>query len=348
MPFQQTSVSPISPTGSPVTNLIEGLMKGYHAAKIRQSTGRTQQLKDSLLEAEAKKYHQQMQDPYGNLPAGAVGQGVGLQRMKESGNPAYQLVKSMLEGQNKQRQSMQDSREMYARGRGFAMLPAAEKSRMVGLGVGMGMDPSEVTKELLSGKTLTQMAQEKGINLAEVQERRALSSGTVAKTRSRQAFIKEIVNLEKNVQGPIESMGRKFMGYSTNQVISAIKNKNPDEQGKMLAARALQPELATLRLAAGQGKAGIQAVMEMKRAALGNSKVFESTISPKARTAMSNYLNKWLQDAVDAYSTTIERAGEFTGKPEFKDTARRVKKSSSDRYSTFNPETGEFSDDTPR
>src|SRR5690606_6694261 len=89
----------------------------------------------------------------------------------------------------------------------------------------------------------------------------------------------------------------KIKGYSINQIADAISGENPDMQARALAARALVPELNSLRLKIMGGNIGIEALNELKHTSLGELKVVESLIDSKTFEQAQKYMNQWIDEA---------------------------------------------------
>jgi hypothetical protein len=194
-------------------------------------------------------------------------------------------------------------------GGGFDKLPANEKKRAVGLTTAMGLDPVEGTQQLRSGKSLQDIAKEKGVKLEDFTPVYPLGEENIKQLQRRTGYVSEIKNLEKNIAGATGKYQNKIFGYSFDQAADALSGENPDEQGKVLAARALQPELSALRLKVAGGNIGIEAIRELADKSMGNLKVFESLVDTEAYNAMQKYMTKWLEEAANEFQKNQEDYG---------------------------------------
>ena len=194
-------------------------------------------------------------------------------------------------------------------GGGFDKLPTNEKKRAVGLMNAMGVDPVEGTRLLRSGVSPSQYAQENNIKIDDVTPVYPLGEENIKQLQRRNGFVKEIKNLEGNLAGAMGEYQNKIMGYSLDQVADALTGENPDKQGKVLAARALQPELAALRLKVAGGNIGIEAINELKSKSLGDLKILESLVDTPTYLAMQKYMTKWLEQATNEFQRTQEDYG---------------------------------------
>lgn len=285
-----------------------------------------------LQNARIKALNQKANLPFGGAIApGAIGQAMWLNKIKDTYGEDSKQYKDALESHTAELESAKSIRERNAalsNSTSFKTLPSAEKSRSIATAVGMGYDPTEAASRLSGGKTLRDLATEKNVKLEDVDPVYPMPGETMKQLGNRKAFLSEIKSLEGNINSASELGGRKFAGYSPTQIISAIKNDNPKMQGKILGARALQPELAGLRLKMAGGAVGIEAIREMKDAALGNSKIFESMVSPEARVEMNKFITKTLEEAVGAYNKSIKgnyALGKRTNETEKNDEDKQTK-----------------------
>ena len=194
-------------------------------------------------------------------------------------------------------------------GASYDKLPVNEKKRAIGLTTAMGIDPIEGDKMLRSGKNLKDIAEEKGMKLEDLTPMYPLGEENVKQLQKRAGYVNEIKNLETKLIKPLAKYQNKIAGFSLEQVADALEGKNPDEQGQVLAARALQPELVALRLKVAGGNIGIEAIKELQNKSLGNLRVVEGLVDTKTYTAMQNYMTQWLEEAANEYSRTMEDYG---------------------------------------
>lgn len=278
--------------------------------KKTQTMLEAQPILNQLRMAQAARANQLASDPFGgHVPSGAAGESYWMAQLKNRYGSDSDIVKNaqkQLDLENELKQSNITRRSQINNAQAYSSLPADEKKRVVATAVGMGYDPSEASRLLNSGKTLSDMSQEKGIDLKEVQPVYPLGGETLKQMQKRGAFANEIKVLQTRINEATKGYGRRLAGYSPKQVMDAISNENPDQQGRYLAARALAPELNALRLNAMNGKVGIEAIKHLTEKAGQNSKVFESLISDDARQSMNNYMSQWIDEAQNAYSDNLQ------------------------------------------
>lgn len=295
----------------------------------------------ALHQANIDKIREELKLPFaGNIPPGSVGQALYVNMIKGKygeNSPEYQMAKQSYEADLSHTKATVDRQQQLVNSGMFRALNADDKRRVIAYAVGMGYTPDEAAKELSNGNTLQDLSERKGVNLSDVTPNYALTTASITNLANRKAFTNEITYLESKIAEPMSKVSRKFAGYSPVQLWGAISGKmTPDEQGKILAARALQPDIAALRTRAQQGQVGIEAIREFQDKALGNLKVMESTISPEAYLAMDKYLNQWINDASSIFNRSIEK-GAALGNPPSK--IESLEKKATKR---FNRETGDF------
>jgi hypothetical protein len=215
----------------------------------------------------------------------------------------------VLESQLKHLQKVTDRSADMTAGGAFDKLPTNEKKRAVGLMNAMGVDPIKATTLLRSGVSPTDYAKENNIDIAGVTPVYPLGEENIKQLQRRTGFVNEIKNLEGNLATAMGEYQNKVMGYSLDQVADALTGENPDKQGRVLAARALQPELAALRLKVAGGNIGIEAINELKKKSLGDLKIIEGLVDTKTYLAMQKYMTKWLEDATNEFQRTQEDYG---------------------------------------
>ena len=297
----------------------------------------------ALEQAHINQINEETKLPFGGkLPAGDVGQALYTNMIKSKygeNSQEYRMAKESYEANLEHNRATSDRQRQLISSGMFRSLPSSEKERVVSYAVGMGYTPDSAAKELSTGKTLQDLADQKGINLSDVNPNYALTTPVITAMTNRTAFVKEIQNLESKIIEPLSKTFPRYAQYSIPQIVSAISNKNPDEQGKILAARAMQPELAAFRIkaAAPNAQVGIQAIDELQDKALGNLKIIEATVSPETYRAMQGYISQWTGDAVNVFNESLHEQSKLG--ENFKSNTTEINKKATKR---FNRETGKF------
>ena len=196
--------------------------------------------------------------------------------------------------------------EQIIRGEQWNKQPAQFKAQQLAIARGMGLSSTEATKAFLEGKTPEDLAKERDIDLKTVDPLYPTSNENIKQGQIKESLLKELVSLEGDL-AKVQA-GRKFIGFSPSQIVNALKNDNPEEQGMILAANALQPELSALRgrIALPGSTLGIESLREIESRSLGRLKTFEPLVSDKARAAMNKYITSYIQRASGEYNKNMK------------------------------------------
>jgi hypothetical protein len=188
-----------------------------------------------------------------------------------------------------------------ASGYNFQSLPPPEKSYAIAQVAGMGVDPMQAASMLNNGQTISSVATQRGLDPNNLPTPLyAATPQTVQLIQRRDQALNEINSIMPNITNSIAPYARQFAGYSPSQISSAIQNDNPDQQSRFLAARALQPEMSSLRLKAMGGNIGIEAIREVNNQSMGNIKSFQGLVSPKVYSSAQNYVDQWINQGANA------------------------------------------------
>lgn len=216
-------------------------------------------------------------------------------------NELNNLIKQSLQQNIASQQGRTELNLKRAQGLEFNSLPAEYKTQILALGGGMGIDPDTMTKELMSGKSLEQIASEKGYNPSDLPSPiYPLTAAGREQIRRRNDALQEINTLGKKVNEAMAPYSKRIAGYSPKQVMEALKGTNEDSQARFIAARALQPELAAIRLRMAGGNVGIEAIRELTNTSLGHVKIYEPFMNEKVFSKAMEYVDDWLNEAAQA------------------------------------------------
>lgn len=255
--------------------------------------------------ANTNKMNFQMQNPLYGQP-GAAGQLGAVELLKKNPglmsdlnaiNFLQRSMQSGLEGKESQNKLTQKQASGYE----FNSLPMGSKEYLLAQVAGMGIDPDQGRKMLTSGKSLDEIAVENGYDPNNMPEPvYPLTKAGQTAFKNRQAANEEIKALSSKISDASKDYSRKLFGQSPKLILEALQGKNEEGQAKALAARALQPELAAIRLRMGGGNVGIEAIREMTNTSMGHLNVIDGMISPAVYEKSQKYVDKWLTEAVDA------------------------------------------------
>lgn len=182
-------------------------------------------------------------------------------------------------------------------GNSFDKLPTNDKKQAVALMKGMGVDPVQAISYLRKGKTPSDYAKENNIDVTSVVPDYAAGEQNVKMAQQASAYMDEIDTLDKHINEGLGKYQNKILGYSLEQIADAAEGSNPDQQARALAARALLPELNSLRLKIAGGNIGIEALRELEQKSLGKLNVLESLVDSKTYIKAQQYMTDWIKEA---------------------------------------------------
>ena len=182
-------------------------------------------------------------------------------------------------------------------GSSFDKLPINDKKQTVALFKGMGVDPVQAVSLARNGTTPSEYAQQNNIDITQVEPDYAAGEQNIKMAQQANAYMDEIDKLDKHINDGLGKYQNKILGYSLEQIADAAEGSNPDQQAKALAARALLPELNSLRLKIAGGNVGIEALRELEHKSLGKLNVFEGLIDSNTYTKAQKYMDKWIKEA---------------------------------------------------
>lgn len=198
-------------------------------------------------------------------------------------------------------------------GGSFDKLPTNDKKREIGLMTAMGVDPVEAASILRKGTSASEYAKQQGIDISEVTPKYALGEQNIKDVQRTSAYFDELGSLEKNISEGMSEYPNRLKGYSLEQIADQLAGDKPEKVGKALAAAALQPELAALRLKVQGGNIGIEAIRELTDKSLGNLKTVQSLVDKPTYLAMQKYINEWLREAGTIRINSLEGYGKLKG-----------------------------------
>jgi hypothetical protein len=190
--------------------------------------------------------------------------------------------------------------------------PSTVKDAMVAYANGIGIRPDEAVAGFTAGKTLEEMAAERGMNPEDVSQSKVkylATSGNVKIENERQKKVAELNVLEDRVTDAMAPYIKTFYGKSPEFIMDAFKGRNTDDLARYLAARALQPEMASLRINVMGGNVGHGAIEDIVHAALGKSDIPQSLVTPEIYKKMNHYAKEWLNEASQAATESVYGRG---------------------------------------
>lgn len=260
-----------------------------------------------LTQAEAKLKQFQVNNPLLSL-TGTAGQVGALAYIKQhpelfgetnsssgQSNNYTDLLGESLFADLKRKQSITDLFNTRNKAYSYANLPPQFKNVNLAQAKSLGYGYDEASKLFNQGYTVQDLAKQKGFDPNNLPLPEFAPTPQVITQYERSNIALQGLNeIEPDISKAIKPYSERYKGYSFSQIADAVKGENIDQQAKFLAARALQPEIAALRIKASQGQAGITAINETIEAAQNTIKTLGPTVKPEVYQKMNEYINQWL------------------------------------------------------
>lgn len=187
----------------------------------------------------------------------------------------------------------------------WAHSPLDVKNYQVAQLAGAGIDPSEAVQQLTSGKTVSEILNDKGFDPSNPPSPDFLpTKGNIQQLNSRKSAMAAVNQLGSYVREGLGPYSQTIMNYSPSQIADSLSGMNRDQQVKFLAARGIVPELTTMRLSAAGGKVTVHAIEAMQDASLNNIKVLRPLISGDVWKDVQSEIDKQINNAMSASNSS--------------------------------------------
>lgn len=300
------------------------LIKNRYAEPEAKAALEKQQLANKLYEpstqaeiasktANANRMNFNLQNPLYGQPgmAGQLGAAELLRQnpgLAKDPNALAMLERSMQAGLGG-KESQNALQTKQAAGYDFNSLPVSTKEYVLAQAAGMGIYPDEARKMLTSGKSLSDIASEKGFDPNDLPEPiYPLTKAGQTQLKQRKSAIAEMDKMSKDITEWAGPYSRQIKGISPKLFKEAITGKNKEGQAKFYAAQMLAPEQAAIRFKALGGQVGIGAIEEMTNRALLNGRVVQALVSPEVYTRANELVEEAIQRAVEAANKESTKA----------------------------------------
>lgn len=293
------------------TQLLREQLKNYRKpAYSGQSVYQLQQMRDAIKKDDPMANQKRQEINAAIDKATTRGQGGALTLdekidvVRKQGKINTPLGQDLLKRQQNERLQSEAKTDRYNKlneTQWYRMKPTSEKKRIDAILNGIGVDPLQQQDMLANSKSMEDIAEKMGVDLNNVVPVYALEGENIKQLQSRGAFNAELGELNKLLSPALGEYSNRVAGISPAQVKDAIQGKNKDKQARFLAAAALQPELAALRLNTARSRVGIEGIKELSSKSLGRARTFESLVDKEVYEKMQDYMNEWLSQAGDAY-----------------------------------------------
>lgn len=180
----------------------------------------------------------------------------------------------------------------------------------------MGYSTQDAYNGLSNGMSVEQMAAAKGFNDPNnyPSPDRVPTTATISKLQNRNQAVSELDVINKKVTDGIAPYSRTILGVSLPYLYDSATNQNIDQRAQYLAARALLPEIAALRLRAMSGNVGITAIQEVLSQSMANFRETSGlTISPDVYKRANQYIDQWISQGNSVANEVAQNGGNYGG-----------------------------------
>lgn len=177
-------------------------------------------------------------------------------------------------------------------------LPAQDKALETAQARAHGIDPGEYVKLRTEGLTKQDIYETKGTQQnPDLLPQYAPTNLQINQLQQGAQAEAELTVLSPKVTDGLAKYSSKVNGLSWEETADAIKGTNTDDQAKYLAARALTPELAAIRIRLAGGQVGIESIREVTEKTYGELKALQLFTSPEVFAQTQKYIDNWVTDA---------------------------------------------------
>lgn len=215
-------------------------------------------------------------------------------------NDMLSLLRDSITGDIKRKNAYGELANKKVENYGYGQLTADQKRAWVAQAAGMGIGANEARGFFNNGGSIEDLAESKGFNPDDIPEPIYNPTQTdLSRAHFRQQAMAELNLLDKHITEAGAPYSRRFDGYSPKQIMEALSGENIEGQAQYLAARALMPEMAALRLKIQNGQVGIEGIREVLHSSMGNINAFQGLVSPEVYALTQQYIDTWINEAAE-------------------------------------------------
>jgi hypothetical protein len=193
-------------------------------------------------------------------------------------------------------------------GASYLDAPPDTKRYLIAQATAFGINPDQAARDFIAGKSLGQMAQDKGFGSEQGQWPTPDFMPTVAtlsRNQMRQTAVSELTSVEPFINGALGQYSQTIGSYSPSQVIdsfNSLNNNTPEGQAKkdklsdFLAATVVVPEYNAIRARAmGVQNIGVEAMQNIGKASMNNFNKFQSLVPSDVYMAAQTKANNLIR-----------------------------------------------------
>lgn len=227
-------------------------------------------------------------------------------RTKDLKEVADAMKRNVVQGKSPSKETLEHWKQTN-NAKQFDSLPATAKLDLIAKGRGIGLTAENLRKEIVNGRSIEEIAEARGYDPTNIPMDYAPTQSNITQFNNREFIGKETDYMNKYIKENTTEYARTLMDRSPKFVKDQLFGLNKDKQAKYLAARALSPELANLRVTFTGAKGTVAALNAMKEKSMMEMKIFRSLVSPEVYEKAQSEIDRVLQESFKRAS-----AGKYT------------------------------------
>lgn len=196
------------------------------------------------------------------------------------------------------------------KGMAFTSMPVDQRKAVLAQAAGMGIDPNTATAMMLSGKSISDLAESQGFDPKDRSKWPSaiypISTAAITMIQKRQQALTELNTISDWVNKSVAPYSQRFDGFSPKQIIDSF-GSDPAGRERMInyvAAKGVMPELSGMRLRSMGGNIGIEAIREVQEASYGHVKDLRSQMPPADFEEAMKRMDSKITEAATAANKT--------------------------------------------
>lgn len=187
----------------------------------------------------------------------------------------------------------------------FQSLPPDTKANIIAQGSSIGMTPNQTVSFVSRGGDLNKLSGQMSQNGNSSLPMYAPSSKNVAQSQVSTAATASLNAISPTITNALAPYSRQIFGHSPKLIAQELTGSNPDQQAQALAARALAPEISSLRLKAMNANVGIEAIKEVQEKSMLELNNLQGAVSPEVFKLAYKYMDNWITTMNQTYNKSL-------------------------------------------
>lgn len=187
----------------------------------------------------------------------------------------------------------------------FQSLPPDTRNNMIAQGRGLGLNPNQTVSFISSGGDLNKLSSDMAASGQNTIPQYAPAAKNVQQAQLSTAALSSLNDIEPTITNALAPYSRQIFGHSPKLMAQEFTGTAPESQAQALAARALAPEISSLRLKAMNANVGIEAIKEVQDKSMLELNNFQGAVSPKVFKLANQYMDQWITKMNQSYNNSL-------------------------------------------